>query len=75
MRGVADVVQSGLTAKSGVKKQLARRRWASKWVSWRPRKRRGADGESSQQGEVIKKAKKERKGEAGLCASEVPKSF
>lgn len=75
MRGVADVVQSGLTAKSGVKKQLARRRWASKWISWRPRKRRGADGESSQQGEVIKKAKKERNGEAGLCASEVPKSF
>lgn len=74
MRGVADVVQSGLTAKSGVKKQLARRRWAPKWVSWRPRKR-SSDGESSQQGEVIKKAKKERNGEAGLCTSEVPKSF
>lgn len=75
MRGVADVVQSGLMAKSGVKKHLARRRWAPKWVFWRPRKRRGPDGESSQQGEVILKAKKERNGQAGLCTSHVPKSF
>ena len=46
MRGVADVVQSGLMAKSGVKKHLARRRWAPKWVFWRPRRGGVIDGGS-----------------------------
>ena len=75
MRGVADMVQSGLTAKSGVKKQLARRRWAQSGYRGGPGRGEAQMERSSQQGEVIKKAKEEKNGEAGLFTSQVPKSF